>query len=72
MNQNFYNVLTTNQKMKKNDNEILKFKPGFLVKAIEEGKTVVLDYINKTNSSVCEKLNYLIKIIMKMKNILIP
>jgi hypothetical protein len=53
---------TTNQKMKKkkNSNEILKFKPGFLVKAIEEGKTVVLDCINEANSTVCERLNGLL------------
>jgi len=48
----------------KNDNsqsnEILKFIPGFLVNAIEQGKTVVLDCINEANATVGERLNGLL------------
>ena len=43
-----------------NSNEILKFIPGFLVNAIEQGKTVVLDCINEANSTVRESLNGLL------------
>ena len=42
------------------NNEILKFFPGFLVSAIEEGKTVVLDCINEANATVGERLNGLL------------
>ena len=42
------------------NNEILKFKPGFLVEAIENGKTVVLDCINEANATVGERLNGLL------------
>ena len=41
-------------------NEILKFIPGFLVDAIEQGKTVVLDCINEANATVGERLNGLL------------
>jgi len=41
-------------------NEILKFKPGFLVNAIKQGKTVVLDCINEANATVGERLNGLL------------
>ncbi len=47
-----------NDKSKKN--EILKFIPGFLVEAIKQGKTVVLDCINEANATVCERLNGLL------------
>ena len=40
-------------------NEILKFIPGFLVKAIKQGKTVVLDWIKEANA-VGERLNGLL------------
>jgi MoxR-like ATPase len=40
--------------------EVLKFIPGFLVNAIETGKTVVLDCINEANATVGEKLNRLL------------
>ena len=43
-----------------NSNEILKFYPGFLVDAIKEGKTVVLDCINEANATVGERLNGLL------------
>ena len=42
------------------NNEILKFIPGFLVDAIEKGKTVVLDCINEANATVGERLNGLL------------
>ena len=48
---------------KKNDkynNEILKFKEGFLVKAIKEGKCVIFDQINEAPSTVYERLNGLL------------
>ena len=45
---------------KRENNEILKFIPGFLVDAIEKGKTVVLDCINEANATVCERLNGLL------------
>ena len=55
-----------------NSNEILKFIPGFLVNAIEQGKTVVLDCINEANSTVRESLNGLLdKKKMERKIILI-
>jgi len=53
-------------------NEILKFKDGFLVEAIEKGRIVVLDCINETNPAIIEGLNSLLdKKIMRKKNILI-
>jgi len=45
---------------KSESNEILKFKPGFLVNSIESGKTVVLDCINEANATVGERLNGLL------------
>ena len=45
---------------KSESNEILKFIPGFLVEAIKEGKTVVLDCINEANATVGERLNGLL------------
>ena len=45
---------------KGDNNEILKFIPGFLVEAIEKGKTVVLDCINEANATVGERLNGLL------------
>jgi midasin (ATPase involved in ribosome maturation) len=45
---------------KSKSNEILKFMPGFLVDAIENGKTVVLDCINEANATVGERLNGLL------------
>jgi midasin (ATPase involved in ribosome maturation) len=42
------------------NNEILKFFPGFFVRAIEQGKTVVLDCINEANAIVGERLNGLL------------
>ena len=45
---------------KSKSNEILKFIPGFLVEAIKQGKTVVLDCINETNATVVERLNSLL------------
>ena len=51
------------------NNEMLKFKPGFLYDAIQNGKTVIFDSINEASSTVCERLNGLLdKKIMKMKN----
>ena len=41
-------------------NEFLKFKDGFLVKAIEEGRIVILDCINETNPKIIERLNFLL------------
>jgi len=43
-----------------NNNQILKFKAGFLVEAIEKGGIVVLDYINETNPKIIERLNSLL------------
>ena len=45
---------------KKNSNEILTFKPGFLVEAMEKGKTVIFDNINEANAKVYERLNGLL------------
>ena len=45
---------------KSDNNEILKFIPGFLVEAIKQGKTVVLDCINEANATVGERLNGLL------------
>ena len=45
---------------KSDNNEILKFIPGLLVDALEKGRTVVLDYINEANATVCERLNGLL------------
>ena len=45
---------------KSDNNEILKFKPGLLVDALEKGKTVVLDCINEANATVGERLNSLL------------
>ena len=45
---------------KSESNEILKFIPGFLVEAIKQGKTVVLDCINEANATVGERLNGLL------------
>ena len=45
---------------KSESNEILKFIPGFLVDAIKQGKTVVLDCINEANATVGERLNGLL------------
>ena len=50
---------------KNDNNENIKFIPGFLVKAIEEGKTVVLDCINEVNTIVGERL---IEILDKKNN----
>jgi MoxR-like ATPase len=43
-----------------NNNEVLEFKEGFLIKAIKTGKTVVLDCINEANATVGERLNGLL------------
>ena len=43
-----------------NNNEILKFKAGFLVEAIEIGRIVVLDCINEINPKIIERLNSLL------------
>ena len=57
---------------KSESNEILKFIPGFLVEAIKQGKTVILDCVNEANATVGERLNGLFdKKIMLKKNILI-
>ena len=40
--------------------EMLKFIPGFLVNAIEQGKTVFLDCINEANATVGQRLNGLL------------
>ena len=45
---------------KSENNEILKFKDGILVEAIEKGRTVVLDCINEANATVGERLNGLL------------
>ena len=45
---------------KSKNNEILKFIPGFLVDAIQNGKIVVLDSINEANATVGERLNGLL------------
>ena len=42
------------------DNELIKFEPRFLYKAIEEGNCVVLDCINEAPSRVIERLNGLL------------
>ncbi len=42
------------------NNEILKFKEGFLVKAIKKGKCVIFDQINEAPSTVYERLNGLL------------
>ncbi len=42
------------------NNEILKFIPGFLVDLIEYGKTVILDCINEVNDTAGERLNGLL------------
>ena len=47
-------------KSENDNNEFLRFKPGFLVEAIEEAKTVVFDSINESNASVYERLNGLL------------
>jgi midasin (ATPase involved in ribosome maturation) len=44
----------------KYNNEILKFKEGFLVKAIKRGKCVIFDQINEAPSTVYERLNGLL------------
>ncbi len=41
-------------------NEILKFKKGFLVKAIKKGRCVIFDQINEAPSTVYERLNGLL------------
>ena len=43
-----------------NNNELLVWKDGFLLKAIIEGKCAVLDSINEAPSTVTEKLNGLL------------
>ena len=43
-----------------NNNEILKFKEGFLVKAIKKGRCVIFDQINEAPSTVYERLNGLL------------
>ena len=47
-------------KDKKSNNEILKFKEGFLVKAIKKGRCVIFDQINEAPSTVYERLNGLL------------
>ena len=44
----------------KNNNEILKFKEGFLVKAIKNGRCAIFDQINEAPSTVYERLNGLL------------
>ena len=41
-------------------NEMLKFKPGFLYDAIQNGSTVIFDSINEASSTVSERLNGLL------------
>ena len=45
---------------KSNNKEILKFKPGLLVEALEKGRMVALDCINEANATVYERLNGLL------------
>ena len=42
------------------NNEILKFKEGFLVKGIKKGRCVIFDQINEAPSTVYERLNDLL------------
>ena len=42
------------------NNEMLKFKPGFLYDAIQNGSTVIFDSINEASSTVSERLNGLL------------
>ena len=48
------------KKNNSNNNKILEFKEGFLIKAIKTGRTVVLDCINEANATVGERLNGLL------------
>ena len=48
------------KKKKEETNEILKFKKGFLVKAIKKGRCVIFDQINEAPSTVYERLNGLL------------
>ena len=43
-----------------NYKEILEWKEGFLIKSIKEGKIVILDNLQETNSTVTERLNGLL------------
>lgn len=45
---------------RKHNNEILKFREGFLVKAIKKGRCVIFDQINEAPSTVYERLNGLL------------
>ena len=51
---------TKETKYKKYNNEILKFKEGFLVKAIRKGRCVIFDQINEAPATVYERLNGLL------------
>ena len=51
---------TNNKENEKINNEILKFKEGFLVKAIKKGRCVIFDQINEAPSTVYERLNGLL------------
>ena len=60
------------RKKKSENNKILEFKEGFLVKSNKIGRTVVLDCINESNATLGERLNSLLdKKIMNKKHILI-
>ena len=47
-------------KEKEKLNEILKFKEGFLIKAIKRGRSIIFDQINEAPSTVYERLNGLL------------
>jgi len=62
---NFSNDLKGDTNVRENtdknyNNEILKFKEGFLVKAIKKGRCVIFDQINEAPSTVYERLNGLL------------
>ena len=48
------------RKKKSENNKILEFKEGFLVKANKTGRSVVLDCINEANATLGERLNSLL------------
>ena len=54
----FFDLIGQNKPFFKS--EILKFKLGFLVEAIEKGGIVVFDCINETNPEIIERLNSLL------------
>ena len=51
------------KEMPKDDNinsKVLKFKPGYLVDAIENGKVMIFDEINEVSKSILGRLNILL------------